>query len=88
MENTKTLTDKQINDLDPKTVSISLCLGGEDVLTERGDELIERFEEDGLSKGEKATLANAIKWNLSEVSGNSFTVVFIHDGVLKEMNFI
>jgi hypothetical protein len=77
------MTLPKLDKLDPKAIAVSSWIGSNDILTETGDELIERFQEDGEGPDD-AKFSDAFRWFLEDFeSGNSWDVTFIKDGRIR-----
>lgn len=64
------MTKEQFNAMDPKKVCVPIWIGSDDIIVNRGDEMIQTAHEiDNLS--------DALKDRLEDVSGNSFEIVGI-----------
>ncbi len=78
-----TLTEKEVDALDPKTVAVTMWVGSDDVLTYVGLDILKNSEE-WNKKGESLRLSEALDYLLEDVSWNSFNLLVFHEGKMQK----
>lgn len=79
---TVSLNKKQVDNLDPRTVVVVIFAGGDDVLAQNGAEIIADAKEE---QTENYALSNAIEEYLKDIRSDSFEILVISDGIIKNL---
>lgn len=84
------LTDKDLDSIDPATLVLAQSLGSDDLLTLDGNEVIEMFKEhlQEIQSEETPTLSKALIWNLQDTSGNAFDVILVKEGLPYDASIV
>ncbi len=78
-----TLKLAELDLINPADFAIVMWVGSDDTLLQDGNQIIEAARTDGGIAG--ATLSQALVWQVSEMSGNSFEMIVLHSGMLHEL---